>query len=433
MTRDLSNRAYRYRWIMFAVLGSQYLVVYFHRVAPAVVAPDLVKAFSISGTSLGLLASAYLYPYAIMQLPVGVLSDSWGPRKTIVLFSFIAALGSIAFALAPIFGIAVVARAFVGLGASAIFVATMKLFASWFHPHEYGRVSSLLMAIGGVGWFTATTPLAWLAYEFGWRVSFVVIGSACLVFTLLAWWIIADKPTQKGMEAVCEEIAGNTEAGRTILSDLSVILKERHFWAIAVWFVFRGGALFGFFALWAGPFLMDVYGLSKGSAGGILSMIAFAMIFVSPIIGHLSDKTLKSRKKVLVWSSVLNSLLFLWMALYFEYFSQPLLYLLFFLMGVTISSVGTIAITSTKEFFPLEIAGTAMGTMNLFPFIGGIVFQPLMGYVLDKAGKTDGAYSSSAYKMMIWVYFLTSLFALASIVLSKETLKGNRKNSEGLA
>jgi sugar phosphate permease len=53
------NKARRYRWFIFAVLGMQYLIVYFHRVAPAVVASDLMAAFSISGASLGIRASAY--------------------------------------------------------------------------------------------------------------------------------------------------------------------------------------------------------------------------------------------------------------------------------------------------------------------------------------------------------------------------------------
>ncbi|MCX5798038.1 MAG: hypothetical protein NTU90_00460 [Proteobacteria bacterium] len=64
-----------------------------------------------------------------------------------------------------------------------------------------------------------------------------------------------------------------------------------------------------------------------------------------------------------------------------------------------------------------------MGTMNVFPFIGGIIFQPFMGYVLDKAGKIDFAYQPFAYKLMIWIFFLTSLISLLSIMFSKETFK----------
>ncbi|HOW55833.1 MAG TPA: MFS transporter, partial [Syntrophorhabdaceae bacterium] len=101
----------RHRWYLFVILALQYLIVYFHRVSPAVVAQDLVNSFNISATALGVLASAYFYPYGLMQVPVGILSDSWGPKKTIVLFSLVASIGAIGFGLAPYFGIAAVARA----------------------------------------------------------------------------------------------------------------------------------------------------------------------------------------------------------------------------------------------------------------------------------------------------------------------------------
>lgn len=417
------EKVYRYRRYIFAILAAQYLVVYFQRVAPAVVAPELIDDFRISGASLGLLASAYFYPYALTQIPVGILSDSWGPKKTLIACGFFASFGAIFFGLAPRFEFAFAARAFVGLGVSAVFITTMRIFAEWYRGIELARISGILMAIGGVGWLTATTPLAVLSQAFGWRTSFIVTGIVSLVFTVMTWLVVEDRPAKKGLPSLVENTYNDIPAKRNILSDLKVVLWEKHFWAIAVWFIMRGGALFGFFGLWAGPYLMDVYRLSKNATGNILSMIAFAMIFLSPVIGHLSDKTLMSRKKVLVGTSVLNCLCFLVMLLFYKTLSVPALYILFFLMGVTISSVGTIAIITTKELFPGEIAGTSMGTMNIFPFIGGIIFQPLMGYVLDSAGKTQGMYPPSAYRTIIWILFITSLIALASIMRSKETMK----------
>jgi MFS family permease len=62
----------------------QYLLLYFHRVCPAVLAPEFVRDFHMSGVGLGLLTSAYFYPYTVMQVPVGVLSDRWGVRKTVI-------------------------------------------------------------------------------------------------------------------------------------------------------------------------------------------------------------------------------------------------------------------------------------------------------------------------------------------------------------
>jgi len=249
----------------------------------------------------------------------------------------------------------------------------------------------------------------------------VIVGVGSIGVIFLIWRFVEDSPEKKGFPPVVGAGEGIPGGRRNVLKDLKVIVKNKYFWSIAIWFVMRGGALFGFFGLWAGPYLTDVYGFNKGRAGSILSMVAFAMIFVSPVIGHLSDKTLKSRKKILVWSSVLNILCFACALYFFDRLGVVSLYVLFFFMGITISSVGTVAIVTTKELFPDEIAGTSMGTINLFPFIGAIIFQPLMGYVLDRAGNTGGSYPLFAYRQMLWIFFITSIIALISIMKCKET------------
>ena len=84
MHRQKNNRQrilLSYRWLIFSILAIGYAIVYFHRVAPAVVAPELSESFAIKGGALGVLASAYFYPYALMQIPSGLLSDSLGPKK----------------------------------------------------------------------------------------------------------------------------------------------------------------------------------------------------------------------------------------------------------------------------------------------------------------------------------------------------------------
>jgi sugar phosphate permease len=405
------------------MLAVQYMLVYFHRVAPAVTAPELINAFEISGTALGVLASAYFYSYGIMQIPVGILSDRWGSKKVIVLSGFVAAFGAISFGLSPTFSVAIISRIFVGIGVSALFIAAMKILANWFRGVELARVSGVLMATGGLGWLMATTPLALMSQTFGWRESFIAAGIFSLIPAVCSCFILADTPSKKGLPDITESSSPSGNSGANIIKDLKTILRKKHFWAIAIWFIFRGGALFGFFGLWAGPYLIETYNLPKYSAGNILSMIAFAMILLSPVLGHMSDKTLSSRKKVLVWSSVLNTVCWLVMLIFFEQLTTFWLYAIFFVMGITISSVGTIAIVATKELFPPEIAGTSMGTMNVFPFIGGIIFQPLIGYILDKTGKIQGVYPVSAYKSMIWLLFVTSILALISIMFSKETIK----------
>jgi sugar phosphate permease len=90
-------------------------------------------------------------------------------------------------------------------------------------------------------------------------------------------------------------------------------------------------------------------------------------------------------------------------------------------MGIFASSIVIIAFTATKELFPTAIAGTSTGTVNLFPFVGGAVFQPVMGAILDRMGKVGGVYPASAYGGAFFACLGATIIALIAIVFMKET------------
>ena len=110
-------------WIIFSVLALPYLMVYFHRVAPAIVADLLMSDFALSGAVLGNLAAIYFYVYTLMQLPAGLLADSFGARRTVFLGMLVSGAGSIIFGWAPFLEIAYIGRIGVGFGVSVIFVS----------------------------------------------------------------------------------------------------------------------------------------------------------------------------------------------------------------------------------------------------------------------------------------------------------------------
>jgi sugar phosphate permease len=413
--------ALRYRWYIFWIFAIQYLLLFFHRVCPAVLAPELTSAFNISGAALGLLASAYFYPYALMQVPVGMLSDSWGARKTATLFGSLAGVGVILFGLAPTFSLAVFSRVLIGLGLSAVFVPAMKVFAAWYRGKEYARVSGFFVGIGSIGWLIGATPLALLSQLFDWRWVFIAIGIITIAVTILTWLVVADAPEKKGFAGIIEQ-RGSTAGNKGGRSNIRMILCEWYFWPLATWFFWRVSVLFGFFGLWAGPYLMDVYKLSKLAAGNILSTVPLAMLVGSPLLGYLSDKVLVSRKQVLVGSAAIHCVCWVVMVMLHGSLSIPVLYILFSVMGIMSGAPGSVGFAATKELFPLSAAGTSIGAANLFAFAGGVILQPVVGYVLDQAGKIQGAYPSSAYKIACWVFFGASIAALAGAVFSRETI-----------
>ena len=131
------------RWSVLVVPALLYFLSYFHRVAPVVVAGDLMAAFAVSAATLGALSAIYPYCFAAMALPGGSLADFLGPRRTLSLGGLSMSAGSVLFGLAPGFGVAFAGRLLVGLGASVILIAGLRLAAEWFADrgvrHRLGR------------------------------------------------------------------------------------------------------------------------------------------------------------------------------------------------------------------------------------------------------------------------------------------------------
>ena len=186
----------------------------------------------------------------------------------------------------------------------------MKILAEWFFAREFAMMTAILMIVGGLGWFSASTPLALLALWVGWRMAFIVIGMGTLILAILFWFIIRDRPRDMGLPSPpdIDDSKSKTDAGESqmgLLEGMRTVLLQPYFWPVAIWFFFTLGGLFGFGGLWGGPFMMDVYGLSKAEVANILMMIAVGTIIGSPLLSFISDRVLLGRKPVLVGCAII--------------------------------------------------------------------------------------------------------------------------------
>ena len=418
---DPLSRALRYRWLIFWILAVSYVLVYFHRLCPAVVAVDMMQDLRAGGPLLGLLGSAYFYPYAIMQLPAGLLSDSWGPRRAITLFFIVAFAGSLVLGMAPSVFVAIVGRTLVGLGVSMLFVPTMKVLAEWFRVREFATMTGILMAMGGIGSLTAATPLAVLSTWMGWRLSFVFVGVITLVLAILVWIVVRDRPEDMDWPSPAQRKASH-EPSSGLLQGMKQVLTYPRFWPVAIWFFFDCAVFFSFGGLWGGPYLMHIYGITKAEAGHILSMLAIGMIVGSPALSFVSNRIIKGRKPVLVLSSAVLVCLTALLAFYTDKLSIGALYLICLGLGIFSSAVVVIGFTTTKELFPVQIAGTSTGLVNLFPFAGGAIAQPILGYVLERHGRVAGAFTLEGYEQAFLLLFCSGIIAFLASLCVKETL-----------
>ena len=165
-----------HRWMVFSLISLIYFFVYFHRVSTSVIAQDILKAFNVNATALGFMSSMYFYLYAFEQPLVGYFTDKLGARRVIAYCTLAAAAGCFMFALAPGIGWASAGRALIGIGVGGVYVPAVKAFSQWFRRNEFATMIGLLMAVGNFGAVVATTPLAWAANNWGWRISFHIIG-----------------------------------------------------------------------------------------------------------------------------------------------------------------------------------------------------------------------------------------------------------------
>jgi sugar phosphate permease len=410
----------RYQFTICLVIFTGYILVFFHRLCPAVIALDMQEAFGLSGTLLGLLGSFYFYPYAIMQVPAGLLADSWGPRKTVSSFFLLAATGSILMGLASNVSMAILGRFLVGIGVSTLFVCNFKLIAEWFHPRQFVIMGGVFMAMGGVGALSSAAPLAWLSNLLGWRMTLVAVGLITFLMALLIYSFVRNRPSDVGLPALFVHHGHEEKGGLKLLEGLKLVVFSGRFWPISIWTFFSVGISFALGGLWGGPYLMHVYGLSKTAAGGVLSMFALALIIGSPFLSWTANRA--GRKPVFVVCSLLMIMACGLFCIFTDRLSLPVLYMLFFLLSLSGGATGQVVATVSKELFPASIAGTSVGMVNLFPFFGGAIFQVVIGSVLTRGGHVDEGYALMGYQNMFLLCLIGAAISLVSALLLQETL-----------
>jgi len=382
-------RLRRLRWTSFALISAAYVLSFFHRIAPNAIAGELRASFHASGAELGALAGSYFWLYTPMQVPTGVLVDAFGPRRIVALGGVAAGLGSILFGRADTLVAANLGRALVGLGVSVTFVSLLKLVTSWFREAEFGTISGLVMVIGNLGAMASATPLAWAVGVTSWRNVFVAVGLSSLAGAAFTWLLVRDRPADAGLPSI-RELEGRAEHaphGGRWWEGLVVVLRNPATWP--GFFVNLGlaGAYVSFAGLWAGPYLMTVHGMTRtrASAHTFVMLVAFALS--SFAVGRISDRLGRRRAPALALGLVH---VICWVPLVA---GTPLAssasLLLFAVMGGSAPAF-TLSWASVKEVNPPALAGTAMAVVNTGVFLGPTIYQPLVGWVLDRAGFRAG-------------------------------------------
>jgi sugar phosphate permease len=414
------------RRLMIAVPALLYFFSYFHRVAPAVVAADLMRAFAVTAAALGTLAAIYPYVFALMALVAGSLADTLGPRWTMALGGATMGVGAALFGVAPTFSVAFVGRLLVGLGASVMLISWLSLAAAWFRPDEFATVSGWTQTIGNVGALAAASPLALAVEAFGWRPTFIVIGAVTLALAVLAVLIVRDRPEAMGLPPVNPGARRPAASLREVVVSIPAVVGNRRTWPPVLAAAGVYATLVTFQGLWGLPYLTQVHHLERVRAATLISLLAIGFGIGSPLVGWISDRWLGLRRvPMAVFAAVYAAS---WLPLVLP--AGPrlpvvLLAALFLVMGF--SSAGLVLVWScVREVNDPRSVGIAVGFCNAPIFLGFAVLQWLTGVMLDArwTGLVSGGtrlYPVDAYRAAFTICLVIALGALVAAALVTET------------
>jgi len=395
------------RWQLFAILAFMYILVYFYRVSMAVVASDLSRDLNLDAKQLGILAGVLFYIYALAQLPLGPLIDRLGGRKVISFCGLLTASGGFLFATAQNAATAMLGRALIGIGTAAVLMGAFAIYSRWYSKSEFGKISGLMVAVGNLGNLAGTAPLALLVGITGWRAVFSGIALLQLLATLLVFWLVRDLPPKA--ESKPKEQPEPEPARPDMLTAWRSIARDRSFWLLS--FIAFGwyGNYLAVQGLWGGPYLMEVFGMSREAAGKILIWTSIGFIMGSVVIDNIARRVFRSYKWTLFTGQLFLLLLMTGFQGWLDSLSPLLLSVYFLLLGFAVAS-GIMIYPIIRNSFPLGIVGTALTSLNFFVLLGAATVQHTMGLLLQNAGGYSPAALHYAFALPPSILFIALLF-----------------------
>ncbi len=408
-------------WLICGLGAIFYTYEYFLRIAPNVMMNDLMLMFHINATSLGHLIAFYYYAYAPAQLLVGVLMDHYGPRRILFVACLICGAGTFLFASSGHFAIAAFGRFMMGFGSAFAFVGVLKLATIWLPPNRFALVSGLTSALGTLGASIGEVSLTYFVETIGERETIMGMAALGIVLAIILLIFIRDgTPEAKALDD------RDSVDLRQILFGLWTILKNKQVWIGGL----IGSLLYlptsAFAEAWGKLYIQTVHGISDIDAAWVISAIFFGFTVGGPINGFISDKIQCRVWPLRIGGAIAAGLMVV--LLYFPHVPYWALLLDAFCLGL-FYSVQIIVFAVGRESSPIWAAGSAIAVTNGLVMLGGAIFQPLLGKMLQANWSglmvnNHPVFSPTDYAHIAFVFPLALLFGSVLTFFLKENYGG---------
>lgn len=378
--------------VIFGTFAFAYFFSALLRAVTATLAPVFSAELGLRAADLGLLAGAYFFGFAALQLPLGRALDRFGPRRTSMVLLAVALLGCGAFALATSLPGLIAARVLIGAGMAAGLMAPLTAYRRLFSQAAQLRANSWMLMTGSLGMVASTLPVQLLLPLLGWRGLFWVVAGMLLLAVVLIAVLLPRDATAPSSAAMA--LASGGYAG---------IVRHPLFIRMAPLGFFLYGGLIAVQSLWAGPWLTRVSGWTAAQAAQGLFSINLAMLVafgtwgaVMPQLAHRGVTPLRLMR----WGLPLPLVLLLAIVMLGD--GAGAAHWALWCVACTFVSVSQPAVGAA---FPAAQAGRALSAFNLVIFAGVFCIQWGIGLLID-ALRAHGVGETSAFRAAFAVFGL---------------------------
>ncbi|MFG2284632.1 nitrate/nitrite transporter [Streptomyces sp. NPDC048595] len=359
-----------------------YFVAITYRTSLGVAGLDAAERFHINASALSTFSILQLLVYAGMQIPVGLMVDRLGAKKVLTLGVVLYTLGQFGFALSASYPMALLSRGLLGCGDAMTFISVLRLGARWFPSRRGPMIAQIAALVGMAGNLVSTLVLARFLHTFGWTPTFAASAAGGVLVLIVLLLFLKDHP--EGFEPPPAP-AGHSGAGfvRRQIADAWREPGTR----LGMWvhFTTQFPAMV-FLLLWGLPFLVEAQGLSRGTAGELLTLVVLSNMAVGLVYGQVIARHHAARMPLalgtvgataLMWAIVLS-----WPA---DHAPMWLLIALCAVLGAC-GPASMIGFDFARPANPPERQGTASGIVNMGGFTASMTTLLAVGVLLDATG-----------------------------------------------
>ncbi|HEU5274494.1 MAG TPA: MFS transporter, partial [Xanthobacteraceae bacterium] len=399
-----------------------YLITYLDRVNISTAAPEIAKEFGFDKITMGIIFSAFVWAYAIFQVPGGWMSDRFGARPvlaTIVAYWSVmtaataAAVGSVSF---------VALRFLFGIGEAGAFPGATRAMQLWYPRQERGFVQGITHSASRLGAAIAPPIVVLIMTNLGWRSVFYICGAVGFIWSI--WWFLSYRnlPEEHGMvnSAELERIRGLDAKGninKPVMEEKrasvpwATLLTSPNMWAIMCAYFTYVYCLWIFLS-WLPSYLVEFRHFTLIKVGLFASLPLFAGVIGDTVGGLASDWLLRktgntklARRSVAI-VGLLGCAVFIVPAAMTEnaYTAVWCLTGAMFFLECTIGPSWAVPMDAGGKY-----SGTVSGMMNMAGNIGGAL-SPLVFGVLVQYGNWQAPFIVAATLLVIgagvWAFWL---------------------------